>query len=111
MHAEGARPAHIRPRGGGEGFTIYVYGSRDFVSGDILHVGTLEQPQINEVLWAMQQPVPVQPGTLGPGSDLFVDIGANVAWFTLSVASRGYRVAAFEGEPWSPALCRVFAPV
>ncbi|MEW5314348.1 MAG: hypothetical protein WDW38_005856 [Sanguina aurantia] len=28
---------------------------------------------------------------------LFVDVGANVGWFTLYVASRGYDVAAFEG--------------
>ena len=30
-------------------------------------------------------------------SGLFVDVGANVGWFTANVAARGYRVAAFEG--------------
>jgi hypothetical protein len=102
MHAAGTRPAHIKAGGGGAGFTVYVYGTNDIVSYSIMHGGSWEQPEINAVLWAMQQPVPVQPGTMGPGSNLFVDIGANLAWFTLNVASRGYRVAAFEGEPWPP---------
>ena len=98
MHAAGARPAHIKPGAGGTGFTVFVYGINDIVSNSILRGGTWEQSEIVEVLWAMRQPVPVQPGTMGPGSNLFVDIGANLAWFTLNVASRGYRVAAFEGE-------------
>ena len=32
------------------------------------------------------------------GSSLFLDVGANVGWFTINVAARGYEVAAFEGR-------------
>ena len=59
--------------------------------------GSWEQPEIDEVLWAMEQPVPGEDGNGTPDSKLFVDIGANVAWFTVNVAARGYTVAAFEG--------------
>ncbi|GAX80567.1 hypothetical protein CEUSTIGMA_g8004.t1 [Chlamydomonas eustigma] len=34
---------------------------------------------------------------LKAGSDLFVDIGANVGWFTLNLAAYGFHVASFEG--------------
>jgi len=84
--------------GGCAAFTTYVYGTDDIVSNSILQGGSWEKPEIDEVLWAMQQPVPIAPGSLSPGPNLFVDIGANLAWFALNVANRGYRVAAFEGE-------------
>ena len=56
------------------------------------------QDEINEILWAMEQPVPGEDGNGAPNSKLFVDIGANVAWFTVNMAARGYSVAAFEGK-------------
>ncbi len=58
--------------------------------------GDWESGEINEFLWAMEQPLPNQqhPSALPP---LFVDIGANVGWFTINMAARGYDVAAFEG--------------
>ncbi len=46
----------------------------------------------------MEQPLPNQQlsaeNSLPP---LFVDIGANVGWFTINMAARGYSVAAYEG--------------
>ncbi len=72
-----------------------------------------DQRDVNEAEWAMQQPVPralrdavgqARGSGAGAGSqrvaagpDLFVDIGANVGWFTVGLAARGFNVAAFEG--------------
>ncbi|GLC36183.1 hypothetical protein PLESTB_001371200 [Pleodorina starrii] len=37
---------------------------------------------------------------------LFVDVGANVGWFAVNAAARGYRVAAFEGMATNVGLMR-----
>lgn len=47
---------------------------------------SLKQPSVSQQQQLLQQ-----------RKGLFVDVGANVGWFTLYVASRGYDVAAFEG--------------
>ena len=132
---------------------IYFYATQDIVS-DVIDKGQVwEEEDINQILWAMEQPLPddlggseqdqlqerlfdrastslsigkgrrmalgmykrrrrtlmpgagappeaAKPGSTSAGSrdGLFVDIGANIGWFSASLASRGYKVAAFEGE-------------
>ena len=71
-----------------------------------------EKPEVDAVLWAMQQYKPKQGAAgagAGAGADasimhqpLMVDVGANVGTFLFKVAAAGYRVAAFEGA-WQPA--------
>lgn len=70
-------------------------------------VGSWEGSEIHHGLWALSQSVP-RSGYAASGLDstaaiagkgpLFVDVGANVGWFTLSMAARGYETVAFEGE-------------
>ena len=116
---------------------IHYYAAVDIVAHAILSGQAWEGPDIQNILWAMGQPLPPQAasssqkatglmgrgllsitaivgshnsslntgGSSGNGSAasdksraLFVDIGANIGWFTANVASHGYHVAAFEGE-------------
>ena len=72
--------------------SMFLYPANDIVSNAI-KAGGWEQPEIEQFLWAMHQTLPPD----APPTDLFVDIGANVGWFTLNIASRGYQVDAFEG--------------
>ncbi len=74
---------------------LYVYGDQDIVSQYINNNWTWEKEELTELLWAMEQPLPTQQKRGGP--PLFLDIGANVGWFVINVAARGYDVAAFEG--------------
>lgn len=64
----------------------YLASGASSLTAEGLHKRNLHQPTLTE----QQQLIQTQKG-------LFVDIGANVGWFTLYVASRGYDVAAFEG--------------
>lgn len=57
--------------------------------------GIWENGELSEFLWAMEQPLPDEQQHHVP--PLFVDIGANVGWFTVNMAARGYDVAAYEG--------------
>lgn len=66
---------------------------KDIVSMQIAGGGVWEKPELDQISWALKQPLP-------PGDHqtaLFVDIGANVGWFTLSMAANGYNVEAYEG--------------
>lgn len=74
---------------------MYVYSSSDIVSQSLLQAGTWESKDMSEIEWAMKQHQ-VAPGAHTTG--LFVDVGANIGWFTINMASRGYRVAAVEGK-------------
>ena len=116
---------------------IHYYEVADIVSNTIKSGKDWEGPDVQNILWAMQQPLPPQAaasrskaaglkgqsflsaaaiadshspadtagGNSGKGGvaseksrALFVDVGANIGWFTANVASHGYHVAAFEGE-------------
>ncbi len=66
--------------------------------------GKWESGVLGNLLWAMEQPLPSRQHRLtlsedekSPVPPLFMDIGANVGWFTINMAARGYDVAAFEG--------------
>ena len=61
---------------------------RRHMAGGVSTEGQHGQQQLGRRL---QQDSAVQDGPL------FVDVGANVGWFSINMASAGYRVAAFEG--------------
>ncbi|PNH12353.1 hypothetical protein TSOC_000719, partial [Tetrabaena socialis] len=173
LEADGA--AAVEGGGGGSvaarevapGVNIYVYSGDDEVSAQIREGRGWEVDVLEQVLWAMQQPLPrVSYGSSSSDGDaataaaaaaaadgaaalflasggapdrtiknalaadaaaattaaanvrqpstadhphpppLFVDVGANVGWFSVNVAARGYRVAAFEGMATNVALVR-----
>lgn len=85
---------------GGKNRVMYLYGTevvnkhqkKDIVSQLLASGAVWEQQEIDQLEWAMSRPLP-------PGYEdkkVFVDIGANVGWFTLNMAARGYNVEAFE---------------
>ena len=86
---------------------VYFYNTMDIVSDWLKQGRVWEKEELDEVLWAMEHPVPGEAlgsssggagsGGSGQGDKLFVDIGANVGWFSVNMAARGYQVAAFEG--------------
>ncbi|PNH12343.1 hypothetical protein TSOC_000756, partial [Tetrabaena socialis] len=146
-----ARGGSVAAREVAPGTTIYVYSGDDAVSSSVRDGHGWEDQVLDQVLWAMQEPLPppsggteaapgrtlkattaaaaaaanasahaavdAAAGTLAasarahggeeqPPPPLFVDVGANVGWFSVNVAARGYRVAAFEGMATNVALVR-----
>lgn len=81
-------PASVNLRGLSLELLPYAY-----LDGHLLAEGSFE-PEIEALVG----------GELGPG-DIFVDIGANIGWFTLLAAARGATVHAF--EPFSESLTRL----
>ena len=85
---------------GGPDRTMFLYGTseekggqkKDIVSQQIANGAGWEASEINQITWAMEQPLPAGQ----PATKLFVDIGANVGWFTINMAAKGYDVEAFE---------------
>ena len=88
-----ATPPRCRRPGPGcvnvEPFTMFVHDPKicAFVSGEILKKGAWE-PHLTEEL--MRQ--------LGPPSNgrVFLDVGANIGWFSLNAAAAGHRVIAID---------------
>jgi hypothetical protein len=80
--------------------TLHVYAGNDLVSQSIANSSAWEATEVENVLWALKQPIPQQQQQQGqqPPAPLFVDIGANVGVFSVNAAAAGARVAAFEGE-------------
>lgn len=64
----------------------------DIVSAHLIRNGMWELEELKEIRYALDQPVDGKPDA----DPLFVDVGANVGWFTAVVASWGHRVVAFE---------------
>jgi 2-polyprenyl-3-methyl-5-hydroxy-6-metoxy-1,4-benzoquinol methylase len=91
--------------------TLHLYADNDLVSQSIANSSTWEATEVENVLWALQQPIPQQQQQQGqqPQAPLFVDIGANVGVFSVNAAAAGARVAAFEGEQCmrTTACCRL----
>ncbi|WIA35984.1 hypothetical protein OEZ86_004361 [Tetradesmus obliquus] len=93
-------------------FSIYVYKDNDIVSQHLAGDShSYEKPEVEAVLWALQQYKPKQQQGAGAAASLMsgplmVDVGANVGTFLFKVADAGYRVAAFEGMPTNIALLR-----
>lgn len=72
-----------------KGLTLFAYATHDIVSSSVGSSGTWEKNEIDEMLYAMSH----GSGTSRP---LFVDIGANIGWFSWNAAMHGHRVYAFE---------------
>lgn len=79
---------------GVNGLNLTLYKAEDdVVSKSIIGTGTWEAEALQQIMFAMGQPVDGKPDR----DPVFVDVGANIGWFSSSVASWGYRVLAFEG--------------
>jgi hypothetical protein len=90
---------------------MYVYSSHDFVSHALADPsqGSWEQEELDNIKYALSR-LPLNGSQQQP---LFVDVGANIGWFTLNAASLGARVYAFEGEPLAcnamvPSFCLIY---
>jgi 2-polyprenyl-3-methyl-5-hydroxy-6-metoxy-1,4-benzoquinol methylase len=114
LHSALHLPATLRwqvPQGN---FSIYVYKDNDIVSQYLAGEShSYEKPEVDEVLWALQQNKPQQQQQQQQGAGtaaslmsqpLMVDVGANVGTFLFKVADAGYRVAAFDGAPQSTGI-------
>ena len=79
---------------------IYVYRpqsnetsiARDYLSEIIIKNGVWENTQIRSLFWAINLVRENHPNS----EVLFIDIGANLGYYSLSAASLGYKVIAFE---------------
>ena len=93
IRAEGGKKKVIR-QNNGKSFALKVYEKNDIVSKDIMGLGGWELDKVDAfnqyfIDYSEKHGVPL--------SDLtFVDIGANIGWFTLSMAALGVNVIAFE---------------
>ena len=79
-------------RAGDVPFRMAVYASGDIVSQEIADKQFWESAMTGDVLSALRA-VPVRAETAGVA---FVDVGANVGWFTWAAAVNGYGVRAYE---------------
>mmetsp|Transcript_12889 Transcript_12889/g.24205 ORF Transcript_12889/g.24205 Transcript_12889/m.24205 type:complete len:417 (-) Transcript_12889:1367-2617(-) len=75
-------------------FVLHVYEKNDIVSNSILNHGTWEH---DKVIMFYNLFIDYSEKHNIPLSDLtFIDIGANIGWFTFSLAALGVKVIAFE---------------
>lgn len=96
------------------GFSMYIYPTNDIVSGYLADpkFREWEQYEIGQVRYALNKPLPAKIQAAAATSSskasapLFIDVGANVGVFTLSLANLGARVYAFEGACGQHLLCR-----
>ncbi len=78
----------------GQPFSINLWGYSDIVSGEIQRGNSWEQDKIDYlnnffIKYSQEHSVPLSKLT-------FVDIGANVGWYTMNIAALGVNVLAFE---------------
>jgi FkbM family methyltransferase len=73
-------------------FHMAVYKEEDIVSNNIANVGTWEPAEVSEMFLTYSSPKSME-------GKLFVDIGANVGWFSLIALAKGYEVLALEPAP------------
>jgi len=79
---------------GGFAFSMFCYGRQDLVSSGIFQAGSWEEETSKNMLATMQQAclqlnIPLDKA-------IFLDIGANIGWYTLLFAAAGHSVIAFE---------------
>lgn len=85
-HPEGL--AHAR------GFDVFLQRKCHVFSARVIHYGDCE-PLTSNLITSLVKP-----------SSTFVDIGANIGWFSLLAASRGAKVFAYEPEPGNVELLK-----
>lgn len=76
---------------------VYQYTAErsDIISNDLINGKSWEPEEIDAIIKALKSP-PITPVFDPP---IFVDVGANIGWITLSVAAAGYKVVSFEALP------------
>lgn len=74
-------------------FRMLISPQRDFVSRTIALSGVWERKKTERIRKILQSAAALSGG---PGAVTVMDVGANVGWFTLSMASWGHRVLSFE---------------
>mmetsp|Transcript_16644 Transcript_16644/g.36013 ORF Transcript_16644/g.36013 Transcript_16644/m.36013 type:complete len:398 (+) Transcript_16644:115-1308(+) len=86
-------------------FVMYVKtDTQDMVGNEIANGGVYEPAQLQQVLRALAQTIP----SLTTAAPVFVDVGANLGWYTLNIAASGlaHHVYSFEAMPVNAALLR-----
>ncbi|KAJ3167754.1 hypothetical protein HDU87_001473 [Geranomyces variabilis] len=87
---------------GGVPYSLYVYNAGNTVSSDIIATKVWEAEGTRQALWALKL-VETMRGKDRAG---FLDIGANIGWWSLAVAAHDYKVAAVEASPRNQAIFR-----
>ncbi len=88
-----ARQTHVRSMG--IQFDMVVHATGDIVSDLLLRTGTWEDEETMKLLNAVESYMHKR-GISDRKSVTILDIGAEVGWYTMSFASKGFRVVAFE---------------
>lgn len=83
---------------------VYAYAENDFVSDQILHASGWDMEKATEMLNQLER----YRAAKGLRADqvTFVDIGANIAWFSSIMAHHGFRVISFEPMSQNEILVR-----
>ncbi|GMH37959.1 hypothetical protein BSKO_05843 [Bryopsis sp. KO-2023] len=89
----------VPARVGAVDFSMHVYRRADIVSNEIAARKTWELPTSNMFLAAMENEYKalLEKNSTAQKSDItFLDIGANIGWYSILMAAYGYRVIAIE---------------
>jgi len=84
-------------------FDMYVHNAEHcaYISKEILQCGFWEAVKTSRVLNLMER------ARRDPSRDpVFVDVGANIGWYTLAAAAQGYRTVAIEPAKYNTELLR-----
>jgi len=75
-------------------FGMYVYMNNDFVSNDIRALGAWDLKKLRQFQKLLKKFARLK--NLTKSQVIYIDIGANIGWFSFAIASLGYQVIAFE---------------
>ena len=75
-------------------FPMYIYNNSDIVSNEISYSESWESDQTNNLLTALLYYSSLY--NLSPHDIYFLDLGANIGWYSLFIAKYGYNILSFE---------------
>ena len=75
-------------------FQMYIYNKSDIVSNEISYSESWESDQTNNILTALLFYCSLY--NLSPQDIYFLDLGANIGWYSLFIAQYGYNILSFE---------------
>ena len=75
-------------------FQMYIYNNSDIVSNEISYSESWESDQTNNLLTALLYYSSLY--NLSPHDIYFLDLGANIGWYSLFIAKYGYNILSFE---------------
>ncbi|KAI7840994.1 hypothetical protein COHA_005223 [Chlorella ohadii] len=78
-------------------YPMWLHGTADIVSGDVVHAGVWESAETSGILQLLQEWR--QAHSNDPIGPVLLDIGANLGWFSLQAAAAGFSVLAVEPMP------------